>query len=328
MNLVDLAVPASILDGVRYVVAASRDVLIHDDRLRDMAGIIETRLAAGIDDVETAFGSAGVLARDVNIVFFETACNFCFWSERAEDKWTASVGKPPVGGWYGLAACFNRAVQVGTPVYDSAWMATLSVEKALELFAGTGRPIPLIEQRVNNMVEGANYLLQKHNGQALNLLGDVGFSAPKLTVTIARQLPSFRDGAWYDGRWVWFLKRAQILASDLAQLTAKYQDFAMTDCDQLTAFADYRLPQVLRHHGVLEYSARLTATVDKGAILPAASSPEVEIRACTIEACERLKRHLPARTSADIDLGLWLLSQDQRADPTLLPHHHTPGQFY
>jgi hypothetical protein len=54
----------------------------------------------------------------------------------------------------------------------------------------------------------------------------------------------------------------------------------------------------------------------------------VEIRACTIVACERLKRHLATRTSADIDLGLWLMGQDLRTDPTLLPHHHTPGQGY
>jgi hypothetical protein len=102
----------------------------------------------------------------------------------------------------------------------------------------------------------------------------------------------------------------------------------MTNCDQLTAFADYRLPQVLRHLGGLEYSSSLAEVVDAGAILPAGSAPEVEIRACTIVACELLKRHLAERTTADIDLGLWLMGQDLRTDPTLLPHHRTPGQWY
>jgi hypothetical protein len=96
----------------------------------------------------------------------------------------------------------------------------------------------------------------------------------------------------------------------------------------LTAFADYRLPQVLRHLGALEYSMSLAAVVDNGMVLPANSPPEMEIRASTIEACERLKRYLPEQTSADIDLGLWLMAQDMRADPALLPHHRTPGQNY
>jgi hypothetical protein len=145
---------------------------------------------------------------------------------------------------------------------------------------------------------------------------------------MVRELPSFRDGAWYGGRWVWFLKRAQIFPSDLGQLNARYPEFRMANCDQLTAFADYRLPQVLRHLGALEYSPILAAVVDNGVILPVGSAPEIEIRACTIDVCERLKRYLPEHTSADIDLGLWLMGQDMRADPILLPHHRTLGQCY
>jgi hypothetical protein len=328
MDLAALTVPGSVLDGAHHVASVAQDVVIRDDELSDLAGRIEARMVGGTADVETAFGSAGALDRDVNLVFFETACNFYFWSERAEHKWKADVGNEAVGGWYGLAGCFNRAVQRGKPVYEAAWMAALTVERAEEIFAGVGRPIPLIEQRVNNVVEVANYLLQKYDGQALHLVEEAGFSAPKLALTIARELPSFRDGAWYGDKWVWILKRAQILPSDLAQLSAKYPEFKIVDCDQLTAFADYRLPQILRHFGALEYSASLAAVVDTGTILPAASRREVEIRACTIETCERIKKHLPGRTSAEIDLGLWLMSQDMRTDPTLLPHHRTPGCFY
>ena len=333
MDLAALTIPESVLDGARFVTAAASDVVISEDRLDAVAGKIEARLAAGIDDVDVAFGSAGTVERDVNLILFETACNFCFWSERPDDAWKVAphdktVGDTAVGGWYGLAACFNRSARSGVPVWDAAWMAGLTIERAHQLFAGIGAPIPLIEQRVNNIVEAANFLLRGHHGQVLDLLTTAEFSAPKIAAAIARELPSFRDGAWYAGRWVWILKRAQIFPSDLAQLSARYPEFRIADCDQLTAFADYRLPQVLRHLGALEYSTSLAAVVDDGAILPAGSAPEMEIRACTIVACERLKRHVPERTSADIDLGLWLMAQDMRGDPTLLPHHRTPGQFY
>ena len=328
MDLAALTIPGSVLDGARHVTAATQNVMIRQGNLTDIAMEIEDRLAAGIDSVNVAFGAAGTLERDVNLILFETACNFCFWSERPENAWQVDVDGTAVGGWYGLAACFNRSARGGVPVWDAEWMATLTVERARQLFAGVGSSIPLIEQRVNNIVEAANFLLRKHHGQFLELVKITDFSAPRITATVVRELPSFRDGAWYAGRWVWFLKRAQILPSDLGQLGARYPEFRMAHCDRLTAFADYRLPQVLRHLGALEYSSSLAAVVDNGIILPAGSPPEIEIRACTIAVCELLKRYLPERTSADIDLGLWLMGQDMRADPALLPHHHTPGQYY
>ncbi len=328
MGLAELRIPGSVLDGARYVTGIAHDVQLHDDRFTDIADRIRDRLADGIDDVDVAFGSAGTLDRDVNLILFETACNFCFWSERAETAWKVDIDGTAVGGWYGLAACFNSSARGGLPVWDAEWMANLTVERARQLFAGVSGSIPLIELRVNNIVEAANFLLRKHDGQGMNLLKSAGFSAPRIAATIVRELPSFRDGAWYAGKWVWFLKRAQIFPSDLGQLSARYPDFQVADRDQSTAFADYRLPQVLRHLGALEYSSSLAAAVDNGVILPAGSTPEIEIRACTIEVCEKLKSYLPERTSADIDLGLWLMGQDLRADPTLLPHHRTPGQYY
>jgi hypothetical protein len=328
MDLAALMIPGSVLEGAHLVASRARDVVIRTDGLEAIASKIEVRLAAGTDDLEVAFGSAGALELDVNLVLFETACNFCFWTGNAEREWTVDVAGQVIGGWYALAACFGRAIHVGMPVYDATWMAELSIGRARELFAGTGAPIPLLEQRVNNIVEVANYLLRKHDGQALNMLRSASFSAPVVATTVARELASFRDGAWYRGTWVWFLKRAQILPSDLAQLSTKYATFQMTDRDRLTVFADYRLPQVLRHFDVLTYSPGLAAVVDAGAILPSGTAQEAEIRACTIEACEGLKRYLPERSSADIDLGLWLIGQDMRSDPALSPHHRTPGQFY
>ena len=229
MDRAALTVPGSVLDGARYVTAAARDVVIREEALADVAQRIDVRLAAGIDDVDVAFGSAGNLERDVNLILFETACNFCFWSDRPEDAWKVplhdgTAGDTAVGGWYGLAACFQRSIRGGMPVWDAAWMAGLTVERAQQLFAGIGAPIPLIEQRASNIVEVASFLLRNHHGQAIDLLATVDFSAPRIAAAIARELPSFRDGAWYAGRWVWILKRAQIFASDLAQLSARYPE--------------------------------------------------------------------------------------------------------
>lgn len=152
------------------------------------------------------------------------------------------------------------------------------------------------------------------------------FQAPRIVRELVQWLPSFRDGAWYDNRWVWILKRAQILPADLHQLKHKYPDFSVHDVDQLTVFADYRLPQVLRHKGVLEFSECLARQVDAGKLIPAGSAEEIEIRMATIIACAKVKAASGAFTNADIDLGLWMISQSLR--DSMRPHHKTVSQYY
>jgi hypothetical protein len=39
------------------------------------------------------------------------------------------------------------------------------------------------------------------------------------------------------------------------------------DIEKLTMFADYRVPQILYHLGVLEYSKELQQMIEKGALL-------------------------------------------------------------
>lgn len=328
MQLDTLSVPDSIRESTDFVTAHATHVHIDTTALTPLAARIRGRLEQGTDDLLTAFGTTGDLARDCNVICFETACNFYFWSESPDSKWRVLRGGTPVGGWYGLAACFQNAIDRHVPVDDAAWMAQLSIETARDLFAGTGTPLPLLEQRVNNIVEFATYLQKNYDGQALKFLEAQGFSAPKIAEAVTCDLASFRDGAWYKGRWVWLLKRAQILASDLAQLSSVYPEFVIQDTEQLTAFADYRLPQLLRHYNVFTYSADFSRLVDHQRIVPAGSEAEIEVRAATIGACDLLAAELPGYTSAQVDLGLWLLSQDMRGQAGLKPHHHTPGYFY
>lgn len=103
----------------------------------------------------------------------------------------------------------------------------------------------------------------------------------------------------------------------------------LTDLDQLTIYADYKLPQVLRHYNVLEYHGGLAERVDAGSELAAGSVEEIEIRACTIWACELLRRALLqygcSMTNVDIDQRLWLLGQNGAA---MRPYHRTRTIYY
>ena len=86
----------------------------------------------------------------------------------------------------------------------------------------------------------------------------------------------------YEGERVLFYKRAQICVADLAGSFGGEGWGRFHDLDPLTAFADYKVPQVLRRLGILRYDARRWP--DRSNALepiPAGSEPEVEIRAAT-----------------------------------------------
>jgi hypothetical protein len=66
-------------------------------------------------------------------------------------------------------------------------------------------------------------------------------------------------------------------------------------------FADYVVPAVLRHWGILTCSQALVKMLDSLQELPSGSEEEVELRACTITAVERfLQSDLERRYCSEI----------------------------
>lgn len=121
---------------------------------------------------------------------------------------------------------------------------------------------------------------------------------------------------------------------------------AFGDIDQLTMFADYRVPQILRDIGILRYSESLARTIDERRELPAGCEEEAEIRACTIVAVERLhaelmKRKVPSSEEAatarkgwtgtyvlEVDWFLWQWGEARCAAGELAPNHRTLTIYY
>ncbi|MGI8420076.1 MAG: queuosine salvage family protein [Candidatus Levyibacteriota bacterium] len=79
-------------------------------------------------------------------------------------------------------------------------------------------------------------------------------------------------------------KDVQLNASSLSGLKEKN----ISNLDKLTAFADYKIPQMLRHFGVTSYADSLAQKVDSYILVQAESREELEIRASTIWASELL----------------------------------------
>ena len=130
-------------------------------------------------------------------------------------------------------------------------------------------------------------------------------------------------------REIRFLKRAQICVADIYGSFSGKGWGAFSDFDRLTAFADYKLPQVLRHFNVLEYDPTLAERIDNQELLEPGSEEEVELRAATIWSCELLRREMAVRnrpmSAAAIDQRLWLLGQHTLE---LRPYHRVRTIYY
>ncbi|HVB62474.1 MAG TPA: queuosine salvage family protein [Ktedonobacteraceae bacterium] len=266
--------------------------------------------------------------RSANWILALDAMNFCFWAEQDQPRWRITYKGETLNGYLAEAAALTRAIEDGLPLWDAAFLAQLSSETLASIFRGE-QTIPLFEQRLQNAREVGRVLLEQFDGQFTNVITAAESNAVKLALLITLHFSSFHDVALYRGQPVRFYKRAQLCVSDI-QSAFKGQSWGkITDMDQLTAFADYKVPQALRHFGILDYAPELAQQVDSQSVLAEGSEEEIEIRAATIWACEFLRRQLLTLdyplTAAEIDQRLWLLAQNS-AD--MRPYHRTRTQFY
>ncbi|GIW11489.1 MAG: hypothetical protein KatS3mg061_2546 [Dehalococcoidia bacterium] len=251
------------------------------------------------------------------------ALNFSFWGE---PKWSIEFRGERLDGYWALAAALTRAVQQGVPLLDAAALAELDHATLAAVLAGSSE-IPLLEERLAHAREVGRVLCTRYGRQAATLVAAAGGSAVAFVRRVVADFPSFDDRASYAGKEVRFYKRAQLLAADLAAagVVPPWPDEA-----ELTVFADYQLPRVLRAAGVLVYAPELATRIDQRRELAAGSPEEVEIRAATVVACEQLCAALAARgaplTAVALDQRLWWLAQG--ALPNDRPYHRTRTVFY
>jgi hypothetical protein len=187
-----------------------------------------------------------------------------------------------------------------------------------------------MDRRAENIRELGRVLLEHFHGNGHELVESAGKSAVSMVRGLGSMLCSFHDVATYEGKKVFFFKRAQLLAADLHGALGGKSWGKFHDMHELTAFADYKLPQVLRYIGVLEYADELAEKVDRFAYLQPGGDEEVEIRAGTIIAVELIRREMKSRgrdfTAPEIDWILWNLGQEDRFREK--PYHRTVTIFY
>jgi len=316
--------PLDILKTTAYVVEQARFVQINHDAVARAADALAQKQVdppAWNYDWHYFDGTP----RTVNYLFLLDTLNFCFWGK---PKWRIEYRGQQLDGYWALAASLKRALETRSEIADADFLARISPQELADILQGEGE-IPLFTERWRNVRELGTVLKNLWEGEAARLVECAQHDAARLAQIIVENFASFNDIAVYDKRQVRLFKRAQILVADLWG-AFKGQDWGEFDnIDVLTAFADYKLPQILRAWQVLEYAPSLADRVDAQTELGAGSPEEIEIRATMIWAVEFLRDALARRgrtlRSTQVDWILWEASQSLAG---MKPYHRVRTIYY
>ena len=194
--------------------------------------------------------------RTVSYLLLVDALNFCFFPE---PRWVVIVDGEELQGYFALTSILKEAFDGESPIDDFRHLAQIDEQDVRTLLRGaigTGE-IPLFDERVSILREIGQQVVALYQGDPSRLVKEACGGAQRLVELLVRDFPSFRDEASYAGERVAFYKRAQIFVCDLYGSFQGRSYGSFRDIDRLTAFADYKLPQLLRAEGALQYCEEL-----------------------------------------------------------------------
>lgn len=317
-----------VLESAKYVSEKSNLVAINNEKIEHFARrTIGHNIKLPLWDSGHHFSDG--TAKTVSYFLILDSLNFCFWPEARELRWESDYQAQKLSGYSGLAASLKKAVLEGLPILEAGFLSEMTLDELKRLLGGKNE-LQLMNERRDILNELGRVLLENYQGQAVYLVEEASGSALNLATLIAEKLNSFRDIACYKDRKVFFLKRAQIFAADLYGVFQGKGWGRFGDMEKLTAFADYKLPQVLRHLGILTYSPKLAQMVDNQILLFPGSVEEIEIRANTIWAVEGIRQKIEqvgrSIKAFEIDWLLW--NMGQKDTYRAKPYHRTRTIFY
>lgn len=327
--------PLGVLTSTRAVVDRAVQVRIDGDRVHALADQIGREQVSGPAAFSDELHLRDGTTRTAAFILVLDTLNFCFWSSDPGARWRVRWRDEIHDGYWALVAALRRALEEGWDILDPRTLAGLGADDVALMLrpSDPGEPeIPLLQLRHRHLVELGTVLLNRFRGPdpVAELIASAEGSAVRLVKVVTEALPSFDDVTTYADRPVRFYKRAQILAADLHGAFGGKGLGAFGDLGELTAFADYKVPQVLRGFGVLDYTVDLARRIDERRLIPMGSPEEVEIRAATVWACEWIRQELGSRGTAlrafEVDWTLWQAGQSLPGDAK--PYHRTLTPFY
>ncbi|MBI3397101.1 hypothetical protein HY045_01345 [Candidatus Woesebacteria bacterium] len=317
----------NVLDSTKYVLDNSKRVKIDQ---RAIESLISNFSDKGLKISEISLTSKK-LDLDVllQIIFVFNVINFCFWAKKGESKWTVKIDDQEFDGATALFKCIEEEVERNPSFLEGKELANLSASRLRTILKGNVE-IPLFDERLRCLNEVGNELVVFFENSFTNVLKMAKNDAFFLAEILVTNLTNFDDTSLYKGKTIGFYKRAQLNSKMISDALVASGKSELKNLDKLTAFADYKVPQILRNLEVLKYSDNLANKVDSYNLLEKGSVDEVEIRSSSIWAVEFIRQELKKKygfvTSAHVDSMLWNLSQGVAKGDK--PYHRTLTTAY
>jgi hypothetical protein len=273
--------------------------------------------------VETVFDFF-LVGNSLNFAFDDFATGETFETTYAGESW--------IGG-YALWASLTRAMETGLDITDGAVLRELTLDQTRRMFSAK-QSIPFLEDRHRILTNLGTRLCERLDGHFHSEFSPEGDhhsydDGSGIIEFLTREFPgAYADTREYNGRTVYFDKEAKL---SIGMVQGRFRDspeYTIADCDEMTIFADYLIPALLRDNGIFEYSDELARAVDSRRLLPEGGQMEVEIRIATILTGERLLDRINSTRSDPInglhlDQALWRTGRNRD-----LVHHFTETTTY
>lgn len=317
-----------ILDTVQPVAEVAKHVHINPEAIKTFADSINPDdLNSSEYNKENTLNDATDEQR-IAYAFMYNSVNFCYWGK---PKWALTSNGKELGGSASMMQALKKAVDKGYTILEPEYMANIPTADLQSIFRANVE-IPLFSERLRMLHELGQGVIKYFNGSFSEIVIRANYNSADLVRLIVKSFPTvFDDHAEYHGQRVNFYKRAQLVPAhiwDLGRL--ELISHKISDFDELTAFADYKVPQLMRRFGILEYSENLARQVDTETLIKPGSDEEIEIRAATIWANElatqEVRIRIPDANAAKVNNVLWFKGQDKSiADK---PYHKTRTVWY
>jgi hypothetical protein len=207
--------------------------------------------------------------------------NFCFWPLENNYK-----DKNIEFEYDDYVKNLNKIFEENKEFFTCDYLMNLKINELKEkVFSNLD--FPLLEERLRSLNELGYYIKFSHNESFENFLEFCEYDCEKvfkilynyiyylvfynflfkkkIAEEISKGVSTYRDTSLFRGKQIFIYKRAQILAADLSTAIKCLKNpnkILLKNVEKLTMFADYRIPQILRHYGIIEYNEKLAEKID------------------------------------------------------------------
>ena len=247
------------------------------------------------------------------LLVYHTIGDYCFWGE---PKWEIETENGKLDGSYAIMYLLIER-------FKNKKDFNMSYEEFKDLLKGNVE-IPLLKERYDCLVKMNEYL----DSIAKDFYDEIKEYRDDVSLLnfIINNFDYFNDECDYKNERVYFYKRAQLITSDILHVRKLIEGIDV-DYSHLMGCADYKIPQVMRCLGMLDFNSELADVVDNYQEISYGSDMEIEIRANNLVVINYIYEKMNGNVSRmDINDYIWLLGQDK--SKMIKPYHRTRTIYY